>query len=223
MEKEQQIRSGIVWVVSGLLTVSYGGIGLLGYQLPGVEQLVKLLSQVEGWQIYLAASISIFIEGLYFLSSLFPGTTIIMLLAIFSQTFSWISFALTIVFIFIGWCAASFANVWFAKFYGVKVLKNKSSKVDVSNNILISWFPVFRATQEVAEIVAGRGVLEVLHSTFIIKFWASVGATVYLVWFILLFDIPQMNNEEGFISLLFFGIVSIGVGCFEIYKAKKLP
>ena len=69
--------------------------------MPGVEELVSWLSRVEGWHITLAAFVTVFIEGLYFVGSFFPGATMVVLLALFSQFAGWGLFALTILLIFV--------------------------------------------------------------------------------------------------------------------------
>ena len=67
------LYAGVVWVLSGVALTIYGIMGMFKASVPGAEQAVDFLVQIEGRYIYLGAFVSIFIEGLYFIGSFFSG------------------------------------------------------------------------------------------------------------------------------------------------------
>ena len=86
LQKDRKdLRSGIVWILSALALSTYGTLGLLNYRLPGVEEIVSYISSIQGTYLYGAAFLAILIEGIYFLGSFFPGTTLVIVIAILSQ------------------------------------------------------------------------------------------------------------------------------------------
>ena len=95
--------SGLVWLVAAVTLGLYAVAGTFSMSVPGVEQLVAWVSQVNGWWVLLAAFISIFIEGLYFFGSFLPGSTLVIIIAVLAQVQSWLFFALTILSIFLGY------------------------------------------------------------------------------------------------------------------------
>ncbi|MEL6802819.1 MAG: hypothetical protein AAFO91_03435, partial [Bacteroidota bacterium] len=161
--KEKTINHGAwVWIAAAAVIFCYGGIGLFGGAIPGVEQLLAWLSSVSGWQIYLAAFVAIMIEGLYFIGSFFPGTTLIIIITILSQLQGFGAFALTIFAIFLGWCVAGAINITMARLYRSQLREVESEdEFVVADQLLTTWFPAFRATYEVAQVVDGGSPLKV--------------------------------------------------------------
>ena len=93
--KKNKIYGGIVWLMSGFALLTYGILGLTQTNIPGVEELVSFVNSANGIYLYLAAFISIFLEGLYFIGSFFPGTSFIILISIVAQTGGYLQFALS--------------------------------------------------------------------------------------------------------------------------------
>lgn len=124
----------------------YATIGILIENVPGVEALILWLETLVGVWVVLAVFVAIIIEGLYFVGSFFPGFSVVVLLAILSQTDSLALFVSTILAIFLGWVISGAVNIYFAKKYAVEV----DHPVSARDYPLATWLPSFRANQEVA-------------------------------------------------------------------------
>jgi len=159
---KKELYSAVVWILAGLSLVAYTIIGFINASIPGVEELVAFLSSVEGRYIYLAAFVSIFIEGLYFIGSFFPGSTLVVILAIFSQSAGVAAFFATTFFIFAEWCLAGIVNMLFAKAYHSKVARlREDDEYQIKDRLWTTWFPAFRANYEVAQIIDGGNSFKV--------------------------------------------------------------
>lgn len=75
---KSQLYAGIIWVVSAVALAIYGTILFLNSKVPGIAELVNFLSRIDEKYIYVAAFLSICIEGLYFIGSFFPGSGLIL-------------------------------------------------------------------------------------------------------------------------------------------------
>ncbi len=213
--------SALVWILSAISLYIYCAMGFLNAKIPGVEELVKFLSSADEKHIYIAAFLSVFIEGLYFLGSFFPGTTLIIIISILSQVTGYAVFAGTIFTIFVGWSLAGLINIIVAKLYLKKIAKvGENHEYEVKDRIWTTWFPAFRANYEVAQITDGGNVLKVFLSSMRVKFLVmiAVGVGAMIVPFIL--DIHTLKNEEGFASVAAVATISLVVG---IVKIKKQP
>ena len=216
-EKKSFNYSALVWILSAISLYIYCVMGFLNAKIPGVEELVKFLSAADEKHIYLAGFISVFIEGLYFVGSFFPGTTLIILVSILSQVTGYWVFAGTILTIFIGWCLAGLVNIIVAKTYLSKVAKvENENNYEVKDRLWTTWFPAFRANYEVAQVTDGGSVLKVFISSVRVKFLVTlaIGAGALIVPFIL--DINNLNNEEGFASVALVATISLIVGIYKI-------
>ncbi len=211
--------SALVWILSAVSLYIYCAMGFLNAKIPGVEELVKFLSAADQNHIYLAGFLSVFIEGLYFVGSFFPGTTLIIVISILSQITGFAVFAGTMFIIFLGWCLAGLINIIVAKFYLSKVAK-QSEKLDyeVKDQLWTTWFPAFRANYEVAQITDGGNWVKVFFSSVRVKFLVTlaIGFGAMIVPFFI--DIHSLNNEEGFASVAAVATISLIVG---IHKIKK--
>ncbi len=210
-------HSGWVWILSAFALLIYAGLAFFEKGVPGVEDLVKYIASIDGIYIFIAAFLSILIEGLYVIGSFFPGSSLVVILAILSQTSGSKTFLLTILAIFLGWCLAGMINVFIAKIYKSKILKQIHDKdYLIVDRPLTTWFPAFRANYEVAQIVEGGDSIKVLLSSFRVKFFVSLimmGIT-FLMPFIL--DINEVSNEDGLITVIIVAIISFIVGVIKI-------
>ncbi len=220
MKNQSYKYSGIVWLAAGVSLCVYGGMGLFGYKVPGVEELVTWLYEVEGHWIILAAFISILIEGLYFVGSFFPGATLVVLISVLSQLQSWTMFALTISAIFIGWVLAGVINILFTSAYCKLVKKSVDQNFEISDRTWVTWFPSFRANFEVAQIVSGGEPLKVFWSSVRVKIWGSLVAAMHVATLPFFIDVTAMSNEEGFLSVFIVALIMLTVGVVQIRKAK---
>ncbi|OHA85940.1 MAG: hypothetical protein A2591_00005 [Candidatus Yonathbacteria bacterium RIFOXYD1_FULL_52_36] len=215
--------SGFVWLLSSASLFTYGALASVHKTLPGVEELVAYMSTVSGAYVYGVAFLSIFIEGLYVVGSFFPGSSLVVILAVLSQVGGSAIFFMTIASIFLGWCAAGMINILFAKMYHRKILNRVSDPgYLVLGRPWATWFPSFRANYEVAQIVEGGDVYKVLISSIQVKFFVSLvmmGVTALLPLFL---DIHEINNEEGFIVLFTVASISLTVGLMKIRNAYFL-
>lgn len=208
-----------VWLFAAFIIFAYGLLGLFGFKVPGVEQLLVWLENVSGWHIYVAAFSAILIEGLYFVGSFFPGTTLIILLALLSQLQGGVHFLLTILAIYLGWCLAGALNVTVAYLYRNRVQhEDFDTQFVVKDNLFITWFPAFRSTYEVSQIADGGSYWKVLYSAWRVRTIASLGAAIGALIIPYFIDVTQLDNDEGFLSLLLVGSISLIIG---IYKLKR--
>ncbi len=217
--KKSELYGSFVWIFSSIVIFTYISFALLGGKLPGVEQLLDFISGINEEYIYVAAFLSVFIEGLYFIGSVFPGTTLIVLIAILSQTGGVAIFAITILSIFIGWSLASIVNIFFARVYKTKVLaQQQDDDFEVKDRLFVTWLPVFRANYEVAQVSQGGRPLKVFFSSLRVKFFACTAATIGIIILAMIIDVNTLSNEEGFATLAIVALISLTVG---VTKARS--
>jgi len=219
-DNKAEIYSAIVWLLAGLSLTIYCVLGLFNSKIPGVEDLVAFLSTVEGRYIYVAVFISIFIEGLYFVGSFFPGSTLVVILGILSQTLGPLGFVITILTIFVGWCLAGLVNIILARTYRLKISRlEETVGFEVKDRIWVTWFPSFRANYEVGQIIQGGHPGKVFLSSVRVKFWVSLVAGIYLLVLPLFVDITKVSNEEGYVTVAVVAIVSFVVGIVKLKRS----
>jgi hypothetical protein len=216
-----KLYSSLVWILSGCLLLVYGGLGLMNGNVPGIEELVAFINSATGKWLYLAAFLAIFIEGLYVIGSFFPGSTMVLLIAILAQTGGPLQFAGVILMIYLGWILAGIINILGAKYFTKATRIDTKSIEKIEDNAGLTWFPAFRANTEVAEITEGHSVKDVFLSTLRVKTYASLGAAVYAFIIPFLLDIENRSNEEGFASLSIIAIISFGVGGYKLYQHRQ--
>lgn len=219
MKNTALFYSGLVWLVAGVGVTVYASIGVLLQDIPGIEQLVTWLESLRGWWVLGATFISIVLEGLYFFGSFFPGTSIVVVLAVLSQVGSPWFFLLTLLTIYIGWIISGGINIWVAQRYGMTA----DESVSVHDRGWITWFPAFRANHEVAQVVAGAMPWRVFWSSVRVKTWATLGLGVFLLLLPLIIDIGSVENDEGFAGMYPFAVIMIGVGIHQMRQAYQLP
>lgn len=217
----QQKRSGYVWLISAGALFLYGVVGLTGFGLPGIEELVKLLARASGWEFVVAGFVAIFLEGLYVIGNFFPGSTTVMLLAILSSFGSWWQFLGTIFAIFVGWSLAGLVNIAVAyrSFQAGKPLPEHV--FIVRDNFWLSWFPAFRANYEVSQIASGGHLWDVVVSAIRVRFFASAALAGILAVISSLLDLNAISNQESFVSVLLIATIMAAVGYYELRHAKQ--
>ncbi len=204
---------------AGLTLTAYGLTGLFNASVPGVEQLVVFLAGVEGTYIYLAAFVSILIEGLYIVGNFFPGSTLVLILAILSQLVGIPVFIATILVIFLGWCLAGVINILFARMYRSKIARlQEDSRYQIKDHLWTTWFPAFRANHEVAQVIGGANPFKVFLSSVRVKFFASVAAAAVTLVIPFFVDIHQVSNKEGFATIAIVAVVCFIVGGMKLRK-----
>ncbi len=209
--------SSLVWIFSALVLTVYGIVGLLNEKVPGVEELVAFLSSADGRYIYPAAFLSMFLEGLYFFGSFFPGSTLVAVLAVLSQVSGVFSFLATIAIIFLAWSVAGAINILFASLYRSKLIKMAHDpSLEVKDRLWTTWFPAFRANYEVAQIIEGGSPMRVFISSVRVKVWVSIfmlAITGALPFFI---DINDVSNDEGFVTIALVAGITFAVGILKM-------
>ncbi len=217
----QEKNAGYVWIFSGVALLIYALLTILNQNIPGVEQLVSFVESISIHYILLAAFLVIFIEGLYVVGSFFPGSTLVVILAVLSNVDGFNTFLLTILSIFLGWCLAGFVNILFASLYRGKLLGQvHAPQYAVKDRPLTTWFPAFRANYEVAQILEGGGALEVLLSSFRVKLVVSSIMLVITYLLPMVIDVREISNEEGALSLLIVVTISFVVGTIKIRNSR---
>jgi len=217
MKDNSSYRSGIVWLLAGLAVTTYATIGILLEDIPGIQQLIVWLNSFVGMWVLVAVFIAILIEGLYFVGSFFPGSSIVLVLAILTQSDSWSLFWLTIATILFGWILASVINIYFAKKYRIA----PDEKFIVEDRMLLTWLPAFRANYEVAQVVSGADPMQVFLSSVKVKLFGSAIVTLALVLLAEGIDVTELSNDEGFATLYVSASVMIGIGIWQIRKYYK--
>jgi hypothetical protein len=217
MSDKAQLRSGLVWLLAGLGVTTYATIGIIYTDIPGLVQLIEWLNSFVGWWVLVAVFIAIVIEGLYFVGSFFPGSSIVLVLAIFSQSDSWLMFWFTIITIFVGWLCSSIINIVLAKKYRVVIDK----EFVVQDRMLLTWLPAFRANYEVSQIVQGADPLKVLWSSAKVKLFGGSIVTLALIILSQSVNVTEISNDEGTATLYISAVVMISIGIWQIRKVIK--
>lgn len=220
-----KLHSGLVWIFSGCLLLAYGILGLTNTNVPGAEELVAFANSAEGNYLYLAAFVSVFIEGIYVLGSFFPGSSLVLLIAVISQAGGTGQFLGIIGTVYVGWLLAGLVNVFGAKYFFRTLHIDTNYLTKIEDNTELTWFPAFRANTEVAQIIEGHKISEVLLSSWRVKTYACVGAAAYALVIPFLIDIQNVSNKEGFLSLGIIAFINFNVGGYKIYqfKLEKIP
>ena len=213
---EPRNHPALVWLVSGVVLLFLSILGLFNQNVPGIEQLVQLLQAIQGEYILLAAFIVIFIEGLYVIGSFFPGSSIVLILAVLSQAGGFWFFALTILTIFIGWVLAGVVNLLFAR----QLRTIQAPEYEVEDKPLLTWMPTFRANYEVMQITEGGGFWRIFFSSVRVKFLASIATALFLYVVMLFISLEEVRNEEGFITVFVVAIISLVVGVLKLRSQK---
>lgn len=223
-KNKSELYAGLIWIVSAIALGIYGIMLYFKSTLPGMGDLVKFLTNIEDKYIYLAAFGSVFIEGLYFIGSFFPGASLVLLVAIVSGMFGYGVLVITLVSIFIGWSIAGIINIIFAHLY-----RNKIAKLEHSNEYLIhdrvwtTWFPAFRSSYEVAQVVEGGHPVRVYISSLRVRFWATLFVGVLAMIMPLIFNIDNFSDKESYVTILGVLLISLSVGILKVrnYFLKK--
>lgn len=211
--------AGLVWILSAVALAAYGILLLTNTQIPGMEELIKFLTTIDPTYIYITAFISIFIEGLYFIGSFFPGASLVMVLAIISQSNGLLTLVTTIILIFLGWCFAGAINIYAAKIYRNKIIKlQHSDEYHVKDKLWATWFPAFRASYEVAQVTEGGRPMKVFLSSLRVRFWATVGVGILALIIPLFINIQQTTNKEGFAVIAIVIVINLWVGVSKMRK-----
>jgi len=221
MNNKSLFYSGLVWLVAAAALLLYAIAGSVGLQVPGVEQLVSWLDQLEGSWVLLAAFMAILIEGLYFFGSFLPGSTLVLVVAVLAQLQSWTMFAFTILSIFFGWVVSGAVNILFAQQIRSLTKQPIDENYDVQDRVWETWFPSFRANYEVSQIISGAPAWKVFWSSVRVKLWGSLGATVYVLVLPFFIDVKELNNSEGFLVMFLVALIMLAVGVWQVRMCNK--
>ena len=219
MKQASQVRAerqaAWVWIIASIVMFSYSLLVLLAFDIPGMAQIIDIISSIQTSYIVAAAFVVIFIEGIYGIGSLFPGSSFTLLFASLAALESPATFALVVISIFLGWSSATVINILYAKrMYPTTITQSHQGR----SHILYSWMPGFRANQEVADIARGISVYRVVYSTLVIKLIASiiVGGIAYMLPFIM--DIETLSVTNGFVLSVIFAAITLGIGLFKLSR-----
>ncbi len=217
MENKNQLYAGIIWIISAVALAIYGILLFLNSEIPGMGELVNFLSTFDKKYIYLAAFLSVFVEGLYFIGSFFPGASLVMIIAIISRTSGYVVFLTTLFLIFIGWSLSGIVNIYLAKIYRNKIIKLQHSEdYHVKDHVWTTWFPAFRSSYEVAQVIEGGHPIKVYISSLRVRFWATlfVGALALIIPFV--FNIDNSSDSESFLTIFIVFCITLVVGIRKI-------
>jgi hypothetical protein len=212
---------GIVWLVSGCALLIYGILGLTQPDMLGAEQLISFIQSAEGIYLYSAVFTAILLEGLYFIGSFFPGTSIVLLLSILAQSGGSIEFMFVIMLVFLGWTLAGAINILCAAYFSHLLKTHTPSTSPLQQDAEITWFPAFRSNAEVAQVTEGHKKSKVFLSSTLIKLYASAGLIVYSLVLPMIIDIQNLSNEEGFFGLGIIALINFTIGTKKILEYRK--
>jgi len=217
MNNKSQLYAGLIWVASAVALAIYGTLLLSNSEIPGMGDLVRFLSSIDDTYIYLAAFISVFIEGLYFVGSFFPGASLVMIIAIISGASGYLVLFTTLLLIFVGWSLAGMCNIYFAKMYRSKVIKlQHDDEYSVSDRVWTTWFPAFRSSYEVAQVVEGGNPLKVFISSLRVRFFATIFVGILSLIVPLILDINETSDKESLTTISIVMCISLVVGIRKI-------
>jgi hypothetical protein len=217
--EKNSLYAGIIWIISGISLLTYGIMSFNNSNIPGIEEILALLANTQGKHIYIVAFISVFLEGLYLVGNFFPGASLVLLLAIISQANGPATFVTTMLTIFFGWCLAGTLNIYGAKIYQSKISKlPHDEKLKVRDQIWTTWFPSFRASYEVAQVVEGADTTKVFLSSLRVRFFATLFVGAIALAIPLFYDINHVSDRESIVVLLIIAVISFVVGAVKIRK-----
>ena len=218
-KNKSQLYAGIIWIISAIALALYGLIFFFNSQVPGMGELVSYLSSIDNKYIYLAAFISVFIEGLYFIGSFFPGASFVIILAIISGASGYVVFSTTLFLIFIGWSLAGIINIYFAKVYRDRIVKlMHTENYNIKDRVWTTWFPSFRSSYEVAQVIEGGHPVKVYISSLRVRFWATLFVGLLALIIPLIMDVDNTSDKESFVTILIILLISLIVGIVKVRK-----
>lgn len=216
-KNRSEIHSAWVWVIAAGVMYTYGVIGLFTVTIPGVDQLISWISSIPTTYIVIAAFVVIFLEGLYVLGSVFPGSSFTVLFAATAGLQSPTQFILVITAIFIGWSLSGVVNTIYAnRIYRTEIV----TKQQKPTHLWYTWFPAFRANQEVAEVARGVPLHQVLSSSVTVKFFACLAVSGAAYSIPLFININEISAQDGFWGVIAFATFTLGIGLHRLYKLK---
>lgn len=216
------LYAGIVWLLSATALIIWALFVYFSPAVPGVDDLVKFIMNIDEKYIYVGALISVFVEGLYFIGSFFPGSSLILILAILSQLSGPMTLAVTIFLIFVGWCAAGAINIYGAKLYRSRIAKlEKLEDYNIHDRVWTTWFPAFRSSYEVAQVAEGGDPYKVFLSSLRVRFWASLFVGALAVIIPIFFDISHTTSRDGYVVTMIVAGISLVVGIRKIREFLK--
>lgn len=217
-----EFYGSLVWIIAALAVFVFIGYVLLGYSTPGAEQLIAFLLTIDPTYIAIAGFISMFFEGLYFIGGFFPGSSLVVLVTVFAQAGGPVAFTATIAAVFIGWAAAGAVNIALAKWYMRRRLyESAPEEIRVKDRFLTTWYPVFRANYEVAQVCEGANPRHVFYSSLRVKGYFMVVITLLALIVPLLIDLTTVSNEEGYATLVIVATITLVVGVVKMKRAIK--
>jgi len=211
-----------VWIFSAIVIFLYALAGYIGFSTPGVEQIVSALSKIETKFIFVSALILAFLEGLYFLGTFFPGSTLVLVLIVISQSSGTEGFLITVLSVFVGWSLAGLVNIVLSSKWKKFFIKPEKAKIHNDKDILwLTWFPAFRANYEVAQTIEGGNTIKVLLLSTKAKFYITIAIAVCAFVLSSFVSINQVSNNEGFLSLILIAFITAVVGFLKLRNTKK--
>ena len=224
MKDRSQLYAGIIWIVSAIALAIYGILLFLNSEIPGMGELVNFLSNIDKSYIFLASFLAIFVEGLYFIGSFFPGASFVLITAIVSGVSGYSVFCITLLLIFIGWSLAGIVNIYFAKIYRNRIIKLQHSEdYHVKDRVWTTWFPAFRSSYEVAQVIEGGHPMKVFISSLKVRLWATLFVGILALIIPLILDIDGSSDRESFVTIFIVFCISLIVGIrkMKIYFSSK--
>lgn len=217
MDKISYKKSAIVWAISSFVFLLYGLCFLFEADFLAVDKVVKFIQEIDTSYIFAAAFITIFIESIYVIGTFFPGSSLVLMFAIIAAINNMSNFSLVIFAIFAGWTLSTLVNILIGKLGSTAGIVHNKAK----ENYWISWFPAFRATEEVAQISCGVKPIRVFISSFKIKFVTSLIMAGIAFALSKTADINNVSSEEGYLASFLACAICLTVAVFKFINYKK--
>jgi hypothetical protein len=212
-------NSAITWYIAAFGLATYGTLVLFDTPMPGISDLFTFLQEIDTSQVYIAAFVGMFFEGVYILGAFIPGTSLIMLAALTAGLGGVWVLAITTVAIYLGWFCAGCVNIFLATHVS-RVPPRQDARTASLRTMILTCYPSFRATQEVAEIASGVPWQRVLLQSAYIKavtlacFFVGALVVPYIV------PLELITDREGVFTVYALAVVCVGIG---LYHMRGVP
>lgn len=217
---ESHKRAAFAWLFAAFALSVYASLVVSHTFVPGVADILLWLQHIDTRHIYVTALLAASVEGLYVVGAFFPGTSLIFLSALTAGLGGVHTLVVTSVAMYIGWLCAGVVNVAFAK----RFVKNGAtpSVLKISKRLmLVTWYPAFRAAQEVAEVLDGTSPLSVFISSAYIKFLA---VTCFFFGALLIphvISVGEISNGDGVVTVFALAFCSFIVGMYYLFTISE--
>lgn len=119
--------------------------------------------------------------------------------------------------IFTGWSLSGLINIYLAKIYRSKIIKLQHSEdYHIKDRLWTTWFPAFRSSYEVSQVIEGGHPFKVFISSLKVRCWATLFIGIFALLIPFVIDINNSSNQENFLTIFIVFCISLIVGIKNI-------